>query len=216
MECYGQALTTASFVLDGERMSGKSQYDENAVINAAVGVFWRHGFATASISDLTEATGLSRSSIYQRFGDKDGLFNESLERYVDRVIKRMELTRKTSARASIEALLRDFFPKNPDAMRPSGCLLSRSCVEKADLSTLAQAAVNHGISRQYNVILDILKSGVSQGELGQHVNFEALAWYYFNILQGVVNLPPAGASIEALRTFVDIAMSAWPKIDDIV
>jgi AcrR family transcriptional regulator len=197
-------------------MSGKSQYDENAVINAAVGVFWRHGFATASISDLTEATGLSRSSIYQRFGDKDGLFNESLERYIGRVINRMESTRTTSAKASVEALLRDFFPKNPDTTRPSGCLLSRSCVEKADLSTIAQAAVNNGISRQYNVILDILKSGVSQGELGQHVNLEVLAWYYFNILQGVVNLPPAGASIEALSTFVDIAMSAWSKLDGMV
>jgi AcrR family transcriptional regulator len=195
-------------------MSGKSQYDESTVINAAVGVFWRHGFAMASISDLTEATGLSRSSIYQRFGDKDGLFNESLERYVDRVIIRMESTRKTSAKASVEALLRDFFPKSPDAARPSGCLLSRSCVEKADLSTIAQAAVNNGVSRQYNVFLDILKSGVSQGEIGQHVNLEALAWYYFNILQGVVNLPPAGASIEALSHFVEIAMFAWPKLDD--
>jgi AcrR family transcriptional regulator len=197
-------------------MSGKSQYDESTVINAAVGVFWRHGFAMSSISDLTEATGLSRSSIYQRFGDKDGLFNESLERYVDRVIIRMESTRTTSAKASIEALLRDFFPKNLDTARPSGCLLSRSCVEKADLSTIAQAAVSNGISRQYNVILDILKSGVSQGELGQHVNLEALAWYYFNILQGVVNLPPAGASIEALSQFIEIAMSAWPKLENMV
>jgi AcrR family transcriptional regulator len=197
-------------------MSGKSQYDESTVIKAAVGVFWRHGFAMASISDLTEATGLSRSSIYQRFGDKDGLFNESLERYVDRVIIRMESTRTTSAKASIEALLRDFFPKNLDTARPSGCLLSRSCVEKADLSTIAQAAVSNGISRQYNVILDILKSGVSQGELGQHVNLEALAWYYFNILQGVVNLPPAGASIEALSQFIEIAMSAWPKLENMV
>jgi AcrR family transcriptional regulator len=94
-------------------MSGKSQYDESTVINAAVRVFWRHGFATASISDLTEATGLSRSSIYQRFGDKDGLFNESLERYVDRVITRMESTRQTSAKASMEALLRDFSLKAP-------------------------------------------------------------------------------------------------------
>ncbi|VXD04511.1 GntR family transcriptional regulator [Pseudomonas sp. 8Z] len=197
-------------------MSGKSQYDESTVINAAVGVFWRHGFAMASISDLTEATGLSRSSIYQRFGDKDGLFNESLECYVDRVIIRMKSIRKPSAKASIEALLRDFFPRDPDATRPSGCLLFRSCVEKADLSTIAQASVNKGVSRQYNVFLEILKSGVSQGELGENVDLEALAWYYFSILQGVVNLPPAGASFEALNNLVDIAMSAWPKLDELM
>ena len=59
-------------------MSGKPQFDEAAVIDAALIVFWRQGYAAASISDLTEATGLSRSSIYQRFGDKDGLFREAL------------------------------------------------------------------------------------------------------------------------------------------
>ena len=45
-------------------MSGKPQFDEVSVIAAAVEVFWRKGYAAAAISDLTEATGLSRSSLY--------------------------------------------------------------------------------------------------------------------------------------------------------
>lgn len=192
-------------------MSGKPQYDESAVISAAVGVFWRHGYTTASISDLTEATGLSRSSIYQRFGDKDGLFNESLECYVEHVITRMKSTRKASARESVEALLRDFFPADPEAKRPQGCLLSRSCVEKEDLSSIAQAVVHRGVSRQYQVFLDILRHGVAQGELPRSSNLEALGWYYFSVLQAVVILPPAGASTQTLSHVVDIAMSAWPK-----
>src|ERR1700691_5288276 len=55
-----------------ELMSGKPQFDETAVIAAATEVFRRHGYAAAAVSDLTEATGLSRSSLYQRFHDKDG------------------------------------------------------------------------------------------------------------------------------------------------
>ncbi len=43
-------------------MSGKPQFDEVAVIAAAIEVFWRSGYAAAAVSDLTEATGLSRSS----------------------------------------------------------------------------------------------------------------------------------------------------------
>ncbi|MGN4072772.1 TetR/AcrR family transcriptional regulator, partial [Burkholderia gladioli] len=66
-------------------MSGKPQYDEAVVIDAAIQVFWRHGYAAASISDLTEATGLSRSSLYQRFRDKDGLFQVALATYTERV-----------------------------------------------------------------------------------------------------------------------------------
>ncbi|HVQ73389.1 MAG TPA: helix-turn-helix domain-containing protein [Bradyrhizobium sp.] len=54
-------------------MSGKPQFDEVAVIAAAIEVFWRSGYAAAAVSDLTEATGLSRSSLYQRFHDKGRL-----------------------------------------------------------------------------------------------------------------------------------------------
>jgi AcrR family transcriptional regulator len=72
-----------------EFMSGKPQFDEASVIAAAIGVFRRHGYAAAAISDLTEATGLSRSSLYQRFHDKDGLFREALAAYTQRVLRRM-------------------------------------------------------------------------------------------------------------------------------
>ena len=97
-------------------MSGKPQYDEAAVIAAAIDVFWRHGYATASINDLTEATGLSRSSLYQRFGDKDGLFRDALAVYTERVLRRMSSARVDSARGSVAAILRDFLP-TPAAIR---------------------------------------------------------------------------------------------------
>ena len=83
-------------------MSGKPQFDEAAVIAAAMGVFWRHGYAAASISDLTEATGLSRSSLYQRFRDKDGLFQEALAAYTERVVRRMNAAKADTARGRLE------------------------------------------------------------------------------------------------------------------
>src|SRR5579871_6262156 len=95
-------------------MGGKPQYDEQAVIAAAAGVFWRHGFAAASLSDLTAATGLSRSSIYQRFGDKDGLFLEALESHTERSLRRMKGAKAATPRRRLEAILRAFLP-NPAA-----------------------------------------------------------------------------------------------------
>ena len=99
-------------------MSGKPQFDEAAVIAAAMGVFWRHGYAAASISDLTEATGLSRSSLYQRFRDKDGLFQEALAAYTERVVRRMNAAKADTARGRLEALLRAYLPDG--SSRPAG------------------------------------------------------------------------------------------------
>ncbi|APR39156.1 TetR/AcrR family transcriptional regulator [Paraburkholderia sp. SOS3] len=194
-------------------MSGKPQYHEGAVIAAAIDVFWRHGYATASIHDLTEATGLSRSSLYLRFGDKDNLFRDALEVYTERVIKRMTSARADSARASVEAILRDFLPKPGASRRPAGCLLSRSSVELIDLAAAGKATALAGIARQREVFANLLREAVATGELGPESDVDALAWYYLGVLQAVLNFPQSGASSEVLEHMIDIAMSAWPEAD---
>ena len=131
-------------------MSGKPQFDEAAVIAAAMGVFWRHGFAAASISDLTEATGLSRSSLYQRFHDKDGLFQEALAAYTERVLRRMNAAKADTARGRLEALLRAYLPDG--SSRPAGCLIARSCAEIPELSAQGQAAALAGARREREIL----------------------------------------------------------------
>jgi TetR/AcrR family transcriptional regulator, copper-responsive repressor len=196
-------------------MSGKPQYDENAVITAAISVFWRHGYANASISDLMDATGLSRSSLYQRFGDKAGLFKESLERYIDRVLTRMRATRAESSKASIVALLREFLPNDAGVSHPTGCLLSRSNTEQIDLTPEGKAIANAGACEQRQIILDILTQGRLAGEIEHHVDLDVLAWYYFGILQAIVSFPAVGATHQTLAQLIDIAMLAWPKTAEV-
>ncbi|GAB7528296.1 TetR/AcrR family transcriptional regulator [Pseudomonas sp. 3A(2025)] len=192
-------------------MSGKPQYDESAVLNAAMLVFWRHGYANASVSDLTAATGLSRSSLYQRFGDKEGLFNESLERYTDRVLTRMRSARAQTSMASVEALLREFLPKNAEEKRPAGCLIARSNAEQQDLAATGKMIANAAACQQHQMFMEILTHGQLQGELEPDVDLDVLAWYYFGVLQAIVNLPAIGATGQTLDRLIDVAMSAWPQ-----
>ena len=190
-------------------MSGKPRFDEAAVINAAVGEFWRRGYAATSISELTEATGLSRSSLYQRFGDKDGLFREALQTYAERVLHRMHSAKADRPRVRLEALLRAFLP-DPSSPRPAGCLIGRSCVEIAELTAAWQAIVLASIDRQRDIFLSVLHEGVAKGELAQDADIEALAWYYLGVLQAILTFPQVGAETDALSRMIDVAMSAWP------
>ncbi|WP_312045454.1 TetR/AcrR family transcriptional regulator [Erwinia sp.] len=191
-------------------MSGKPQYDESTVLNAAINVFWGHGYASASISDLTEATGLSRSSLYQRFGDKDGLFNECLRLYTERVLTRMNSIQSASSKVRVEALLREFLPGRAGTGHHKGCLLSRSLTEQEDLTAAGKMTMREGIHQQRQVLLNILAEGQQTGEIAQDVDPERLAWYYFGILQSVINLPAAGANQQTLSQLIDTSMSAWP------
>lgn len=59
---------------------------DDAVV-AARSVFWEHGYDQASVPALERATGLGRSSIYQAFGSKRGLFDACVENYLDEILR---------------------------------------------------------------------------------------------------------------------------------
>src|SRR6202034_2857434 len=59
-------------------------FDNNAALEAAMLLFWERGYEGTSIADLTRAMGLSPSSIYAAFGDKQALFSLAVKRYMDR------------------------------------------------------------------------------------------------------------------------------------
>lgn len=192
-------------------MSGKPQFDERAVIAAAAGVFWRHGYAAASLSELTAATGLSRSSIYQRFGDKDGLFLEALQAHTERSLCRMNAAQADTPRRRLEAILRAFLPDPARPERPPGCLIARSCNEAAELSAAGGAAAVVAAGKQREVIAEILHDGIAAGELARDADVDALSWYFFGVLHAVLNFPNAGADQSILDRMIDVAMTVWPK-----
>ncbi|KUM32061.1 TetR family transcriptional regulator [Arthrobacter sp. EpRS66] len=103
-------------------------FDSATVIKSARSLFWSKGFEAASIPDLEAATGLSRSSIYNSFGSKRGLFDAAVQSYLDEIVRpRLQplMAERVSASALAEYLdgLVTVFSQ-PEALPTSnGCLL---------------------------------------------------------------------------------------------
>ena len=57
-------------------------FNHEEALEKAMHVFWAHGYEGASMSDLTEALGVNKPSIYGAFGSKEELFRKTLQRYV--------------------------------------------------------------------------------------------------------------------------------------
>ena len=57
-------------------------FDLDAAIDSALQQFWKKGYEGTSLTDLTEAMGINRPSLYAAFGNKEGLFRRVLERYI--------------------------------------------------------------------------------------------------------------------------------------
>jgi TetR/AcrR family transcriptional repressor of nem operon len=62
-------------------MARTREFDTEAAVERAMRVFWCKGYEATSISDLVEATGVQRGSLYAAFGSKQGLYHAALDRY---------------------------------------------------------------------------------------------------------------------------------------
>jgi TetR/AcrR family transcriptional repressor of nem operon len=66
-----------------KRLGRRPAFDREAVVGAAITAFWAKGFEATTLGDLEAATGIDRSSIYNSFGGKEGLYRSAAAAYVD-------------------------------------------------------------------------------------------------------------------------------------
>jgi len=64
------------------------QFDEEIALDRLTALFWRKGYSQTSLSDLVDASGMHKPSLYRVFGTKEELFAKILHRYL---IARMDM-----------------------------------------------------------------------------------------------------------------------------
>ena len=101
-------------------------FDPDQALDAAMRVFWLKGYEGASLSDLTNAMGINKPSLYARFNDKRGLFLAAIERYNEVVgsPKLQRITDGQSVRETIIAYFEEINASLTSSETPPGCMLS--------------------------------------------------------------------------------------------
>src|SRR5271154_3866629 len=64
-------------------MARPREFEEAAVLDAAVQCFWARGYEATSVHDLAEKMGITGASLYNAFGDKRALYRRALDQYVE-------------------------------------------------------------------------------------------------------------------------------------
>src|SRR3984957_14329594 len=75
-------------LFDSGAMGRPKNFSRQAVLEKALPVFWRRGFADASLHELEQATGVNKSGLYSEFEDKEDLFVQSLRYYLTLKVSR--------------------------------------------------------------------------------------------------------------------------------
>ena len=112
-------------------MAGRPrEFDETAVLDAAMDLFWEQGYEATCVAELSKRCGIGRQSMYNAFGDKHALFAQALERYrterIGRVIGMLDAP--GSPLANVEAVL-DMWEQHWEDPAFKGCLMVNSIAE---------------------------------------------------------------------------------------
>src|SRR6266852_3948417 len=122
-------------------MARPRNFSRDGVLERALPVFWKHGFADASLQELEKATGVNKSGLYSEFSGKEELFLESLRFYLDRVAQHGLLMVEPLGWDNIEQFLK-LGPRNTDGQK--GCFAVSSIRELAILPRAAIEMLEHG------------------------------------------------------------------------
>jgi TetR/AcrR family transcriptional repressor of nem operon len=111
-----------------------AQFNEAKVVESAIKTFWSNGYRRTTLSDLEQATGVDRSTMYNSFGGKSGLYATAASAYVQQG-KRQLLSLLSDGDAGLADIL-SFFDLvdaiQGDDLLPAGCLIINDLANPAN------------------------------------------------------------------------------------
>jgi len=168
-------------------MARPREFDEAAVLDAAVACFWRYGYEATSVRDLASSMGMTGASLYNAFGDKLGLFRRALEHYLDGSVRARiaRLEALASPRAAIAAFLDELIAASANDRQRRGCMLVNTALELAPHDAVLRRLVARELGDIEGFFRRRLDAARMAGELPPDANVDDLARLLLGVVLGM-------------------------------
>ncbi len=189
-------------------MGRPREFDEAQVVAAARDAFWAGGVCATSITDLSEATGLSTGSLYKAFGSKAALTERTLEDYLDQsyVQLRTALDEAPSGLAGLRAWLDCAVSSACDSGPTRGCYAVVCAVELSERDEQVRTRLRRHDERVRALLASAVRRAVIEGDLD--VDPEAGARLLHTTVVGLQVDARKGVSAAAARSTLELALRA--------
>ena len=187
------------------------EFDVDEALAAALNVFWSKGYEGASLTDLTEAMGITRPSLYAAFGNKESLFRKALDLYEQEKLAYMRgALEAPTAEGVAERLLRGSLANQCSDCEPKGCL---GVISSVACGAEAEAIREEVIKRRqssHKALVDRFEQAKRDGDLSADADIDGLTGYLFAVMQGMAVQAGAGAKREDLERVLETSLMMWP------
>jgi TetR/AcrR family transcriptional repressor of nem operon len=193
-------------------MARPRTFDEDEIRSALLRQFWSHGFEGTALPDLETATGLSRKSLYNAFGDKQAMFVDALRAFRQSVVRENTQALRTggSGLDAIASVLTGLAELAPTSTGQLGCMVCNTSRE--DVAEVPE--VREQIDAYFSDIERAMRSAVEAGQAsGEIVDRDAgdLARLCLGALVSISVLAKAGQSTAVLTSIADETIAALRK-----
>jgi TetR/AcrR family transcriptional repressor of nem operon len=184
------------------------EFELDEAADAAMQVFWSHGYNGTSLPDLIEGTGLSRGSLYKAFGDKKGLFLAALDLYIARARERVSSTLQAPgpAKAAIHQALLRYAQIASASAGQRGCLLVATATEMVPHDVEIAERVRGMFAWLQAAFASAIERAQAQNEIAQNLDSQTLARLLLCLTQGMRAVGKTGAAKKDMIAVIDAAM----------
>lgn len=186
-------------------------FDADEALERALLVFWEQGYEGTSLTDLTSAMGITRTSMYAAFGNKEELFHKALERYTEGpAAYGARALEEPTARDVATAVLNGTVRATTRPGYPAGCMgIQASLTAGAPGRTVRDALTawrNDGCSHLH----ERFQRAVDEGDLPPGADPGLLTRYIMTVANGIAVQAASGTGRDDLQKVADTALRNWP------
>lgn len=191
-------------------MPRTKSFDEKEVLERATDLFWAQGYNGTPPQTILDGTGLSRSSLYDTYGDKHTLFLKCLRYYraTETVAGIRYLDEAPDPAAAIRRLFQGYWEFAQAYRQNKGCLMVNTLNEVAPHDSEVAAIVQENRQALEDAYFRAIRRGQQQGKINKTHPPRALARYLVNTLWGLTTQIKLGIEKKVAEDIVKIALSA--------
>lgn len=169
-------------------MLSKSEITSKFIIETVAPIFNKKGYAATSMSDITNATNLTKGAIYGNFENKETIAIAAFHKNVNDLLKKIALHQEQS-KSPLQKLylITDFYRNYYHFSKElGGCPILNIGVDANNQDTALLEEVRNVIKKTQNNIAKLIEWGKEIGEMKQTINSQKFAKQLYSHIQGAI------------------------------
>jgi TetR/AcrR family transcriptional regulator, transcriptional repressor for nem operon len=195
-------------------MAGRpKEYNRAKIIRIAKDLFWQKGYAATSLTDLTEAMAVSKSTFYTAFASKDALFVICLELYAKEFLHLLtqRLGQKQPVMLALAGYFREIASEGETCSLPKGCMLVSSANEIGAHHPELSPIVKQWMTMVRGAFRNALELAQRKGEIPPNGNASQASIYLLSHMCGLRTMVKCGLPQNDLLAMVENIFTNLPS-----